>query len=142
ATAAPPLGAHPPAVTRPAGAVTAPAPAVPQGLASEPAPVARPSVFAGRLAPIALALAVAGSAGGYALGHSGGAAGTAGLGSSALVDHVQLDYPGSWRASSTVAPVPGLDFKESLRLAPPQPGAGLTAGEVLDAAGPTLLAAP
>jgi tRNA A-37 threonylcarbamoyl transferase component Bud32 len=92
------------------------------------------------LSVIGVVLAAVLAAGGFLLGDSGTSG--SGLANTAVAGHLQLGYPSSWRSTSALAPIAGITFSEPVRLAAAQPGAGVTAGEVPSAAGPTLLPAP
>jgi Protein kinase domain len=103
----------------------------------------RRGMLTGSVGAVSLAaLLVAGlAAGGFLLGESSNSGGAARLANTAVAGHVQLGYPSSWRPSSAAPPIAGMTFSEPVRLAATQPGAGVTAGEVPSAVGPTLLAA-
>jgi Protein kinase domain len=102
----------------------------------------RPGVAAAApKAALLAALAIAVIAGGFLVGHSGGRTAAAQFRNFATVGHLQLRYPSGWQLSSVVPRVPGISFSDRLMLATNGAAAGLTAGEVLDAGGPTLLPA-
>ena len=88
-------------------------------------------------------LAVVAIAAGFLVGHSGKKQQASGekLGSSAAAGHLQLRYPSSWRLNAAAPSIPGITFRDAIVLSAPAPRAGtLTAGEVTDATGPSLLA--
>jgi hypothetical protein len=89
-----------------------------------------------------VALAVALAAAGFLVGHSG-SSGTAApsLSNAVTAGNVQLHYPSGWQLGAAVPAVPGITFSYPVRLAAGGATAGLTAGEVTGASGPTLLPA-
>ncbi|MCW3027432.1 MAG: serine/threonine protein kinase [Solirubrobacterales bacterium] len=137
-----------PALEVPAGATrlaqTAAAPPPPGAVAAEVAvgpTSAEPRISAGALTGLIGALAAIAIAGGFLLGHSGTKAVSARFTNSATVGHLQLRYPSGWQVGAGLPAVPGMSFNEPLVLGPTPSLYGLTAGEIADAEGPTLLAA-
>jgi hypothetical protein len=89
---------------------------------------------------LGVVIGVAAIAAGFLIGHSGSKAkATPQFNNSATGGHLQLSYPSSWKLSSSVAAIPGITFASPVLLADAQGRGDLTAGEVSDASGPTLL---
>ncbi|HEX4186686.1 MAG TPA: serine/threonine-protein kinase [Solirubrobacteraceae bacterium] len=132
----------PAAVTRQAGAPgEALPPAAPPADAPGAEAPARPGRSIASLVGLLGALAAIAIAVGFLVGHSGAKAGTARFTNSASVSHVQLRYPSDWHLSPGLSPVPGMTFSEPMTLGPNPAVGGITAGELGDAGGPTLLPA-
>jgi serine/threonine protein kinase len=138
---------EPPALKVPLGVTrSAEAPAeAPSSLTPDrDAPVAaaaRPTTSVGALAGVVGVLAAIAVAAGFLIGHSGTKTASVRFTNSATVGHLQLRYPSGWQLSSTLPAVPGMSFGEPLMLGPTPSVAGLMAGEVANASGPTLLPA-
>jgi predicted Ser/Thr protein kinase len=144
-----------PAAARPESAALAPAavtrqaaapgealpPAAPPGDAPGAEAPARPRRSLAALAGLVGALAVIALAVGFLVGHSGAKAGAAPFTNSASVSHLQLRYPSAWHLSPGLPPVPGITFSEPMTLGPNPAVGGITAGELANAGGPTLLPA-
>ncbi len=141
-----------PSSTTPGGAAaTVPGAAAVTRQAAEPAlapagataptavPSARPQRAATGLWVGAAVLAAAAIAGGYLVGHGSSSKATVAFTNSATVGHIQLGYPAKWQLGPTLPAVPGMTFTEPLKLGPTPAVAGLSAGEVADGSGPTLL---
>ena len=92
---------------------------------------------------LVLALAAAAIAVGFVIGHGGKTTRAQPLSSSAAAGHLELRYPSRWQLGAAGgAGVPGISFIDPIVLSAPGRGGGsLSAGEVADAAGPTLLPA-
>jgi Protein kinase domain len=86
-------------------------------------------------------LAVAAAAAGYLVGHSGTTKHPVQFSNSAANGNLQLRYPSGWQLSTSLPSVPGMTFTSKLGLAPTPAVGDLTAGEVVDSGGPTLLPA-
>ncbi len=86
-------------------------------------------------------LAVAAAAAGYLVGHSGPTKHPVQFSNSAANGNLQLRYPAGWQLSTPLPSVPGMTFTSKLGLAPTPAVGDLTAGEVVDAGGPTLVPA-
>ncbi|MFZ0042770.1 MAG: hypothetical protein WAK93_15780 [Solirubrobacteraceae bacterium] len=85
------------------------------------------------------ALALVVIIGGFLAGHSGGGSAPAPYSNFASVGHFQLRYPKAWQLGSIAQPVLGLKFDDPLTLTTNAGTAGLQAGAVRAAGGPTLL---
>jgi Protein kinase domain len=134
-----PLAGEPAGATRLAGTPAALASARGGDHAATAAPAQPRRVLAAGAAPLLAALAVAALVGGFLVGKSGQSSASSRLTNSALAGHLLLNYPPDWRLGTAPA-VAGLTFSEPLSLTAGQPGAGLIAGELHNAAGSTLLA--
>ncbi len=96
----------------------------------------------GGVAVALLALAaVAAIVVGFLLGHSGSPRPATEDTNFASVGHLQLRYPSGWQLGAGGPAVPGLSFSDPLIIDAGRATAGVEAGEVLDATGPTLLPA-
>ncbi len=117
--------------------------AAPAEAAVEPAALATAGasprrIARGALAVFGLLVAVA-IAAGFLAGHSATKKAPSTFVNTATLGQVQLRYPSGWQLGTTGAQVPWMTFSSPLVLTPPQANAALTAGEVTDAAGPTLV---
>jgi len=139
-----PVPAPAAAVATKPGQAASPPPAVagdgvqapPPSAKSPTAPTRRGLVGAG-LAALAVVAIVAG----FLVGHSGGGGSSShDFANSATVGPLQLRYPSGWQVGAALPAVPGITFANPLVLGRSPGGAGLSAGEVAAAAGPTLLA--
>ncbi len=102
-------------------------------------PAARPRSLPRGLLAIVGVLAVAAIAAGYLVGHTGSGRPASAFVNAATLGHLRLRYPAGWQLGATAADVPGIAFGSPLVLTPPQGSAALTAGEVADAGGTSLL---
>ena len=120
-----------------------PSPAAP-AVDRAPAPPARPTgapARRGRVVAILAGLVVVAIVAGFLIGHSGnGGTSSPDFTNSATVGSLQLRYPSGWQLGATLPAVPGVSFDNPLVLGRSPGGAGLSAGEVAAAGGPTLLA--
>jgi serine/threonine protein kinase len=98
----------------------------------------RKGVSSGAMGLLAV-LAVAAIAVGFLVGHSGSKSGASSYPNFASVGPVSLHYPAGWRLSSAVPSIPGLTFSQPLNLADKDSSAGVNAGVLTGAGGPTLL---
>lgn len=129
------------AATLPAAAATRPADSPPdlQAPPDTSTPAARPrSLPRGALA-IGGVLAVVAIAAGYLIGHTGSRQTASAFVNAATLAHLRIRYPAGWQLGATAADIPGITFSSPLVLTPPQGSAALTAGEVADAGGTSLL---
>lgn len=94
-----------------------------------------------RVLPVLAVIALVVIVGGFLVGHSGGGTASAGYANSATVGHLQLRYPSGWQLGTTPLRIPGITFSNPLALSPGAGKTGLTAGEVRDGGGSTLLPA-
>jgi Protein kinase domain len=142
-TAADPLPVAAAAATAPAqtrAPLTATAAA--DGAPASPATVERPSAKPSRAGPIAL-VAVLGLAAivvGFLVGNSGNSSNPPSFTNSATAGPIQVRYPTGWQVGAALPAIPGISFTSPVVLGQSPGGAGLTAGVVAAAAGPTLLA--
>ena len=94
---------------------------------------------------IALVIAAVAIVAGFLLGHAGEKTRAPALSSSVAAGHLALRYPSLWQLGSAAgaAGVPGISLIDPIVLTAPggRSGGSLVAGEVADAAGPTLLPA-
>jgi hypothetical protein len=134
-----PAGGAPITVRGPA-AVTRPAaePEVAAAPAAAP-PAARPQRAATGLWIVVAVLAAAAIAAGYLVGHGSSGSTASAFTNSATVGTLQLRYPTKWQLGPTLPAIPGMTFSEPLKLGPAPAVGGLSAGEVTDGSGPTLL---
>ncbi|MGP0038729.1 MAG: protein kinase domain-containing protein [Solirubrobacteraceae bacterium] len=142
--------AAPDASTVPAAVATKPAaspsplaePATADGAAASSVTVERRATRPSRLGPIALVavLAVAAIVVGFLVGNSGSSSNAPSFTNSATVGPIQLRYPAGWQVGAALPAIPGISFTTPVVLGRSPGGAGLTAGVVAAAAGPTLLA--
>jgi hypothetical protein len=129
------------------GAVSPASPTVasPGPTAAGPAAVGRDTrVSSGNGPAIAIVavLAIVAIAAGFLIGHSGRKTASATpSGNLATAGPLQLRYPASWQLRSAATGVPGMSFASQLTLATTASGGTLTAGEVPQAGGPSLLPA-
>jgi hypothetical protein len=143
ALAAPDASAVPAAVaTKPAASPSPSAePAAADGAAASPVTVERRATRPSRLGPILVAvLGVAAIVVGYLVGTSGSSSSSPSFTNSATVGPIQLRYPAGWDVGAALPAIPGISFTSPVALGRSPGGAGLTAGVVAAAAGPTLLA--
>jgi hypothetical protein len=117
-------------------------PAATDGVTAPSAPAERPAARPGRLRMAALVavLAVAAIVVGFVVGGSGGGSSSPTFANSATEGPIQLRYPAGWQLGASLPAVPGMTFASSLVLGRSPGSAGLTAGVVAAATGPTLLA--
>jgi Protein kinase domain len=132
--------------TKPATTTPSPGPAMPLagGVAAPSLPVERPAARprrrVGRIAILAV-LGVAAVVVGFLVGSSGSASNSSPtFANSATVGPIQLRYPSGWQLGAALPAIPGMSISGPLALGRNPGGAGLTAGVVAAAAGPTLLA--
>ncbi len=103
---------------------------------------ARPSAGNGSAIAIVAVLAIVAIAAGFLIGRSGHkTAHPATSGNLATAGPLQLRYPTGWQLRSAAAALPGMAFASQLTLATTAAGGTLTAGEVPQAGGPSLLPA-
>jgi Protein kinase domain len=144
AVAAPSASTVPAAVaTKPAATPTPSAEPPPaDGAAGSSVTVERRADRPSRLGAIALVavLGVAAVVVGFLVGNSGKSSSSPPFSNSATVAPIQLAYPTGWQLGAALPAVPGLSFTSPMVLGRNPGGAGLTAGVVAAAAGPTLLA--
>lgn len=150
-----PAGAEerPQATYAPRGATTVRAPAIPaaaatrvagapadvQSPAGAPTTAVAPRSLPGWVLASAAVLAAVAIAAGYVVGHSGSTQTPVAFVNAATLGHLRLRYPAGWQLGAAAPDVPGITFGSPLVLTPPQANAALTAGEVADAGGSTLL---
>ncbi len=139
-----PLATRAAVATMPA-AMSSPMLAAPSadGVAAPSLPVERRAARPRRVGPIAIlaVLGVAAVVAGFLLGSSGsGGKSSPTFANSATVGPVQLRYPSGWQLGAAQPAIPGITFSSPLALGRSPSGAGLTAGVVAAAGGPTLLA--
>ncbi len=128
-----------PAIPAAAATRVAGAPADVQSPADAPTTAAAPRSIPGWVLAGAGALAAVAIAAGYLVGHSGSTQTPVAFVNAATLGHLRLRYPAGWQLGAAAADVPGITFSSPLVLTPPQANAALTAGEVADAGGSTLL---
>jgi hypothetical protein len=128
-----------PAIPAAAATRVAGAPADVQSPADAPTMAAAPRSIPGWVLAGAGALAAVAIAAGYLVGHSGSTQTPVAFVNAATLGHLRLRYPAGWQLGAATADVPGITFSSPLVLTPPQANAALTAGEVADAGGSTLL---
>jgi hypothetical protein len=141
--------AAPDASTVPAAVATKPAvtpspsaePAAADGARASSVTVERRAARPNRVGPILVAvLGVAAIVVGYLVGTSGSSSNSPSFSNSATVGPIQLRYPTGWQLGAALPAIPGMSFTSPVVLGRSPGGAGLTAGVVDAAAGPTLLA--
>jgi serine/threonine-protein kinase len=110
-----------------------------QSPADAPTKVARRRSAPRAVLAIVGALAAAALAAGYLVGHTGSRQTASAFVNAATLGNLGLRYPAGWQLGATEADIPGVTFSNPLVLTPPQANAALTAGEVADARGTTLL---
>ncbi len=142
ALAAPDASTVPAAVATKPAATPPPEPASAEGPAASSITVERRAARPNRLGPIALvaALGVAAIVVGFLVGSSGNSSSSPSFTNSATVGPIQLRYPTGWQVGAALPAIPGISFTSPVVLGRSPGGAGLTAGVVASAAGPTLLA--
>jgi Protein kinase domain len=139
--------AAPDASTVPAAVATKPAPtplaepAAAEAAAASSITVERRAARPNRLGAIALVavLAVAAIVVGFLVGNSGKSSSSPSFTNSASAGPIQLRYPTGWQLGATLPAIPGISFTSPVVLGRTPGGAGLTAGVVAAAGGPTLL---
>jgi len=129
--------------TKPGQTASPASPAATDQVQAAPAP-ARPPAAPKRRGPLIATLGglvVVAIVVGFLVGHSGtSSGGSPNFANSATVGPLQLRYPSGWQLGTTLPAVPGMSFANPLVLGRSSGGAGLSAGEVAAAGGPTLLA--
>ena len=127
-----------------AGQTASPAPPAATDRGTAPPPPAKAPAAAKRRGPLVAVLGglgVVAIVAGFLIGHSGSGGGNSpNFANSATVAPIQLRYPAGWQLGATLPAVPGVSFANPLVLGRSPGGAGLSAGEVAAAGGPTLLA--
>ena len=117
-------------------------PTAADGVATSSITVERRAARPSRLGTIGIVavLGVAAVVVGFLVGNSGSGSNSPSFANSATVSPIQLRYPSGWQVGAALPAVPGISFTTPLVLGRSPGGAGLTAGLVAAAAGPTLLA--
>jgi hypothetical protein len=138
--AAPTLRSPAAAVAGAAGATRASGGPAPATAAPPAAAPAKERSTAARVAMIAVPLAVVAIVAGFLVGGSGKSDNSAStLPNRATVGHLRVDYPAGWALGAASTRIPGITFQNPMVLSPAPSSAALQAGDVADAAGPTLL---
>jgi len=117
-------------------------PAAADGAAASSITVERRSSRPSRLGPIAIVavLGIAAVVVGLLVGSSGSGSSSPSFSNSATVGPIQVRYPTGWQVGAALPAIPGISFAGPVVLGRSPGGAGLTAGVVPAAGGPTLLA--
>jgi Protein kinase domain len=142
--------AAPDASTVPAAVATKPAatpspltePAAADGATASSVTVERRTTRSNRGGLIALVavLGIAAVVVGFLVGSSGSNSNSPSFSNSATAGPISLRYPAGWQVGATLPAIPGITFTSPVALGRSPGGAGLTAGVVSAATGPTLLA--